>query len=168
MAQQSDRDPNIFSVDSRFQQLARRPGGVTRERAIEIAERHIEELKPDFGDWLDRELQDLAGSIRQLDANPGNAAMLDRAEQACGQLRDVGATMGYELLSFIASNFCHILDAIKAGAAYDKDMIDCHMDALLLARTEQYRHLTPDQVPEMASGLRRVVELAKASARDRK
>jgi hypothetical protein len=83
-------------------------------------------------------------------------------------LRDVGGTMGYELVSFIASNFCHILDAIKAGAAYDKDMIDCHMDALLLARTEQYRHLTPDQVPEMASGLRRVVELAKASARDRK
>jgi chemotaxis protein histidine kinase CheA len=168
MAQQSDRDPNIFSVDSRFQQLARRPGGVTRERAIESAQRHIEELKTDFGDWLDRELQDLAGSIRQLDANPGNAAMLDRAEQACGQLRDVGATMGYELLSFIASNFCHILDAIKAGAAYDKDMIDCHMDALLLARTEQYRHLTPDQVPEMASGLRRVVELANASARERK
>jgi chemotaxis protein histidine kinase CheA len=168
MAQQSDRDPNIFSVESRFQQLARRPGGVTRERAIESAQREIEELKTDFGDWLDRELQDLAGSIRQLDANPGKAAMLDRAEQACGQLRDVGATMGYELLSFIASNFCHILDAIKAGAAYDKDMIDCHMDALLLARTEQYRHLTPDQVPEMASGLRRVVELAKASARDRK
>ena len=168
MAQQSDRDPTIFSVDSRFQQLARRPGGVTRERAIESAQRQIEELKTDFGDWLDRELQDLAGSIRQLAANPGNAAMLDRAEQACSQLRDVGGTMGYELVSFIASNFCHILDAIKAGAAYDKDMIDCHMDALLLARTEQYRYLTPDQVPEMASGLRRVVELAKASARDRK
>jgi chemotaxis protein histidine kinase CheA len=168
MAQQSDRDPNIFSVESRFQQLARRPGGVTRERAIDSAQRHIEELKTDFGDWLDRELQDLASSIRQLAAIPRNAATLDRAEQACSQLRDVGGTMGYELVSFIASNFCHILDAIKAGAAYDKDMIDCHMDALLLARTEQYRHLTPDQVPEMASGLRRVVELAKASARDRK
>jgi hypothetical protein len=117
MAQQSDRDPNIFSVDSRFQQLARRPGGVTRERAIERAQRHIEELKTDFGDWLDRELQDLAGSIQQLAANPDNAATLDRAQQACGQLRDVGATMGYELVTFIASNFCHILDAIKTGAA---------------------------------------------------
>jgi len=168
MAQQSDRDPNIFTVESRFQQLARRPGGVTRERAIESAERHIEELKTDFGDWLDHELQDLAGSIRQLAANPGNAAILDRAEQACSQLRDVGATMGYDLLTFIASNFCHILDAMKAGAAYDKDIIDCHMDALLLARTDQYRHLTPDQVPEMASGLRRVVELASASVRDAK
>jgi hypothetical protein len=167
MAQQSDRDPNIFSVDTRFQQLARRPGGVTRERAIEIAERHIEELKPDFGDWLDRELQDLSASIRQLAANPGNAASLERAQQTCCQLRDVGGTMGYELVTFVANNFCHVLDAM-AGATYDEDMIDCHMDALLLARTDQYRHLTPDQVPEMTSGLRRVVELANARARDGK
>ncbi len=167
-AQQPDRDPNIFSVDTRFQQLARRPGGVTRERAIERAERHIEELKTDLGDWLDRELQDLSASIRELAAEPSSAASLEQAQQSCSQLRDVGATMGYELVTFIASNFCHILDAIKAGAAHDQDMIDCHMDALLLARTDQYRHLTAEQVPEMASGLRRVVELAHASARERK
>lgn len=164
MAQQPDRDPNIFPVDTRFQQLARRPGGVTRERAIESAQRQIEELKADFGDWLDRELQNLAASIRQLDANPGNAASLERAQQGCSQLRDVGATMGYQLVTFIANNFCDVLDAVKAGAAYDRDMIDCHMDALLLARTDQYRNLTPDQVPEMTRGLRRVVELAHANA----
>ena len=35
MAEPPDRDATIFSVDTRFQQLARRPGGVTRERAIE-------------------------------------------------------------------------------------------------------------------------------------
>ena len=99
-------------------------------------------MKPDFVDWLDRELQELSASIEQLAANPGDAAALERAHQACCQLRDVGATMGYELVTFIADNFCDMLDAIKAGAAYDKDMIDCHMDALLLARTEQYRHLT--------------------------
>ncbi len=166
MAQQSDRDPNIFPVDTRFQQLARRTGGVTRERALEDAERHIEELKTDFGDWLDRELQDLSASIRQLAATPGNAVSLERAQQACCQLSDVGATMGYELVTFVASNFCRVLDAVRAGAAYDKDMIDCHMDALLLARTDQYRHLTPGQVPDMTSGLRRVVELANAGARD--
>jgi hypothetical protein len=167
MAEPPDRNATIFPVDTRFQQQARRPGGVTRERAIEVAARHIEALKPDFGGWLDRELQELSASIRQLNANPGNAASLERAQQTCGQLRDVGATMGYELVTFVANNFCHVLDAM-AGAAYDKDMVDCHMDALLLARTEQYRHLTPDQVPEMTSGLRRVVELANARARDGK
>jgi hypothetical protein len=167
MAPHSDRDPTIFPVDTRFQQLARRPGGVTRERAIERAEHQIDGLKTDFGDWLDRELQDLSASIRQLSANPGNTASLERAQQACSQLRDVGATMGYELVTFVASNFCHVLDAM-AGASYDKDIVDCHMDALLLARTDQYRHLTPDQVPEMTSGLRRVVELANTRARDGK
>jgi hypothetical protein len=167
MAQQPDREPHIFPVDTRFQQQARRPGGVTRERAIAVAERHIEALKPDFGGWLDRELQDLSASIRQLAANPGNAALLERAQQTCSQLRDVGGTMGYELVTFVANNFCHVLDAM-AGTAYDKDMIDCHMDALLLARTEQYRRMTPDQVPEMTSGLRRVVELANARAREGK
>jgi hypothetical protein len=43
-------------------------------------------------------------------------------------------------------------------------MVDCHIDAFLLARTEPYRNLRPEQVPEMTSGLRRVVELANANA----
>ena len=73
-------------------------------------------MKTDFVDWLDRELQDLAASIRQLTANPGDAASLERAHQACCQLRDVGATMGYELVTFVANNFCHVLDAIGRRA----------------------------------------------------
>jgi len=164
MADQNDRDVHIFRVDTRFQQMARRPGGVSRETAVEGAQRHIDELKADFVDWLDRELKELTDAVRKLAANPNDTAALDRAHQACRQLRDVGGTMGYELVTFVANNFCDVLDAIKAGAAYDKDMIDCHMDALLLARTEQYRHLRPEQVPEMTRGLRRVMELASASA----
>jgi hypothetical protein len=164
MAEQSDHDANVFPVDTRFQQLARRPGGVSRERAIESAQRQIDEMKPDFVDWLDRELGELSASLRDVTSNPAEAAALDRAHQTCRGLRDVGSTMGYELLTFIAGNFCGILDAIRAGAPCDKDMIDCHMDALLLARTEPYRNLHPEQLPEMTRGLRRVVELAHASA----
>jgi hypothetical protein len=107
--------------------------------------------------------------VRRLASNPTDTAILDRTQEACCQLRDVGATMGFELVTFVANNFCDILDAIKAGAPYDKNMIDCHMDALALARTEHYRNLRPEQVPEMTSGLRRVVEMANASsARDGK
>lgn len=164
MAQLPDHDSHVFPVDTRFQQMARRPGGVTRERAIDDAQRQLDNLKIDFVDWLDRELKELAGSARQVVANPGDTAAIDRTHQACCQLRDVGGTMGFELVTFVANNFCNILEAIKAGAPYDKDMIDCHMDALLLARTDQYRHLRPEQVPEMSRGLRRVVELASTAA----
>lgn len=168
MADQPDQDATIFPVDTRFQQLARRPGGVSRERALEDAQRQIDDMKSDFVDWLDRELKDLAASARQVAADPGDAAALDHTYRACCQLRDVGGTMGFELVTFVANNFCDILDAIKAGAPYDRTMIDCHMDALLLARTDPYRHLSPDQVPEMASGLRRVVELVSAATRSAK
>ncbi|MBX9776522.1 MAG: hypothetical protein K2Y71_19255 [Xanthobacteraceae bacterium] len=164
MADQPSRDPNVFPIDTRFQQQARRPGGVARESAIESAQRQIDDMKPGFVDWLDRELKELAAAARLVTSSPADAAAIERAHQASCQLRDVGATMGYELVTFVANNFCSILDAIKAGAPFDRDMVDCHLDALLLARTEPYRHLRPEQVPEMSRGLRRVVELASASA----
>ena len=164
MAEQPSRDPNVFPVDTRFQQLARRPGGVARESAIENAQHQIDEMKTGFVDWLDRELKELSAAMRLVTNHPGDASALERAHQASCQLRDVGATMGYELVTFVANNFCDILDTVRAGAPFDKDMVDCHLDALLLARTEPYRNLRPEQVPEMSSGLRRVVELASASA----
>lgn len=164
MANPTKGDAAIFPVDTRFQQMARRPGGVPRERALDVAQRHIDELKPDFGNWLTREMKQLAKLIQAVGDNPGDDAVLDQAHQACRQLRDVGGTMGYELVTFVADNLCDILDAIKAGATYDQNMVDCHMDALALARTDTYRRLRPEQVPEMTSGLRRMVELAIASA----
>lgn len=164
MAEQSDRDAHIFRVDTRFQQLARRPGGVSRDRAIESAQRQIDEMKTDFADWLDRELKELSTALQRVASNPAAPAVLEHAHQTCRGLRDVGSTMGYELITFVAGNLCDVLDAIKAGAHCDKDMIDCHMDALLLARTEPYRSLGPEQLPEMARGLRRVLDLANASA----
>src|SRR5262245_46092311 len=93
MADQKNLDGNIFAVETRFQQLARRPSGVSRERALNDAQRQIDEMKSDFGDWLDRELEELTASIRRVAADPGDAAALERANQACCQLRDVGGTM---------------------------------------------------------------------------
>jgi hypothetical protein len=160
MSKKTKHDAHIFHVDTRFQRLARRSGGVAREEAIAGAQTQVDELKPDFSDWLNRELEELTAAIADAEGNSGNMLSLDRAYSSCSQLRDVGATMGFDLVTFVATNLCEILDAIKAGAVYDKDKVDCHISAFFLARTDEYRHLRPDQVPEMASGLRRVVELA--------
>jgi len=160
MSKDTKPEANIFYVDTRFQKMARRPGAVAREQALADAQVQIEELKPDFADWINQELQELNAALAEAEASSNNKSSLDRAYRNCSQLRDVGATMGFELVSFVANNLCEIIDAIAAGAAYEKDMIDCHIDALLLARTDPYRHLSPEQVPEMVSGLRRVVEIA--------
>jgi hypothetical protein len=150
----------IFFANTRFEKMARRPGGVPREKALARAHKMVDELKLDFGEWLDRELHELNAALSRAESDlTGNAALED-AHRNCAQLQGVCTAMGYGLVAFVAENLRKIISTVMTGAAYDKEMVDCHTDALLLAKSDQYRALRPDQVPEMASGLRRVVELA--------
>jgi hypothetical protein len=160
MSKNTKHEARTFFADTRFERMVGRPGGATREQAVARAQTQIDEIKSEFPKWLDLRLQELSTAIKQAEGSSFDSSWHERAYGSSCQLRDVGATMGYELVSYIANNLCKILDVIKAGAAYDREMINCHVDALFLARTEQYRHLRPEQVPEMASGLRRVAELA--------
>jgi hypothetical protein len=66
--------------------------------------------------------------------------------------------MGFELLSFVADSLCDLLDSIADGAECNMESVVCHVDALVLSRQERYRHMQPDQVPDLTKGLRRVVK----------
>jgi hypothetical protein len=103
----------------------------------------------------------MAGPDGRSDASRIEAAYL----HAC-RMRDVGATMGYELVSFVANNLCQIFEAINAGAEYRGDLIGCHIEALLLAKQERYRSMRPEQLPELSNILRRVVEVASIAPPD--
>ncbi len=160
MSENSNHDARMFVVECRFQQMARRAGGVQRNTAIEKAQAKIDEMKPGFADWLDREMQDL---VKAIQADASNASMDDwigAAHLHSRRLRDVGTTMGFELITFVANNLCEIFDTMRAGAEYRSDLIDCHIEALMLVRQERYRGLRPEELPELTSGLRRVVEYA--------
>jgi hypothetical protein len=158
MADNPPSDARIFSAKTRFQTLARRPGGVPRTRAVENAQNHVEETKLGFDDWLDGELTELIGWIERAKTGEAVEEWIDGAQFHSNQLRDVGTTVGFELLTFIASTLCTILDGIKAGAECNMESLICHADSLLLIRQKQYRHLRPDQVPELSRGLHRVAE----------
>jgi len=160
MTKKADTASTLFYPDTRFERLARRPGGVERDAALERAQAAVNDLKSDFSVWIENEFATLNGALKVVDGDPSNKAALERAFHSCAQLRDVSGTMGYELVTFVARTLCDILEAYIAGAAYDKEVVDCHSNAFMLARLEQYRHLTPEQVPEMTEGLLRVVAIA--------
>src|SRR5262245_48626475 len=163
MADESNEEARVFSVETRFQRLARRPGGVSRDTALERAQSNIERLKPEFAGWLDHELQDLTVAIRRLEGYPNDVSRIEEAHRRSCQLRDVGTTMGFELVTIISNNVCEILDAIKDGAPYRKDTVDCHLDALPRPSKAPYCHMRPEQMSEMIGGLRRLVEQATSS-----
>jgi hypothetical protein len=161
MAEKPPDDPNTFMVDSHFQKMARRAGGVPRQQALENAQLTIDKIKLSFSDWLEGELKALIAEIRNgKTASAGDVSWAEAATIHARQIRDVGTTMGFELVTFITNNLCEMFEAIVAGANPSNEIIDCHIDALLLAKQEQYRHLRPEQLPELSSGLRRVLEVA--------
>lgn len=160
MSKTPKQDVRIFDVETRFQKMSCRVGGISREKAITNAQHHIDEVKPEFDEWFDKELRELANAIRLKKANVSGALWIEGALFHASQLRDVGTTMGFELLSFIANALCEILDAVNDGAKCNMELITCHVDALFLARQEQYRNLRPDQLPELSAGLRKIAELS--------
>src|SRR5215470_10226008 len=156
-------EAHTFFVETRFQRLARRPGGVPRELALESAQNNIDQSKPDFEIWLDAELQNLATVVRSAEAGSAGPGWREDVSSRSRQLRDLGATMGFVLLTFVANNLCEILEAAPAGHECDMETITCHLDALFLARQGQYRHMRLEEVPELTKGLRLVKETVSIS-----
>ena len=65
----------IFPVDTRFQQLARRIGGVPRERAIKRAQLALEEIKPAYEEFLEREVTGLSDLVKNVEAGHDEPAL---------------------------------------------------------------------------------------------
>jgi hypothetical protein len=148
----------IFPVETRFQQLARRAGGVPRQQALERARSALEEAKPAYDDWLEREVVGLADLVRTVEAGSEEPGWLETATFRSRQLRDSAGSLGYELLAFIAGSLCELLDSIETGSECNMEPIVCHIDALMLVRHRSYRRVKPEQVPELTKGLQRVVK----------
>jgi hypothetical protein len=151
-------EARVFSVDTRFQQMARREGGIPREKAIERAQNKIEQVKPGFEQWVDREVEELAAFVENVQKGKRSPDWMETANFRSQQLRDSATTLGFDLLAFIAGSLCEILNAMEAGSKCSMDSVTCHIDALILARQPSYRDLKPAQVPELIKGLQRVVK----------
>jgi hypothetical protein len=162
---ENDPDAKVFPVDSRFQQLARRPGGIPRAQAIEQAQAGVDQIKQTFGDWFDKELDGIIVALPHNEKGYAEAGVwLDVVLMHCRQLRDVGTTMGYELVTFIAGNFCDVLEAIKAGAEPNQELIQLHVEALRMSKQAKYQQTTPADFPELSSGLHKLLSLTKAGS----
>jgi hypothetical protein len=153
-----ESDARIFRVDTRFEKLAKREGGIPRDKAIEKAQKEIERVKSSFDDWLCDELKEFKNLIEKVDRPKVSAEWIKTANFHSRQLRDSANTLNFELLAFIAGSLCEILDSIEAGSECNMESITCHIESLLLASQASYRHMKPHQVPDLTEGLHQVVK----------
>jgi len=153
MTENAISQARVFHANTQFEVLARRPGGVLRDKAIDNATKGIETIKPELIFWLKQGASKLDLAIQETWISLEDKDRFDTAIKLSVALRDVGATLGFPLLSFITGNLCEILEAQKQGAAFRKDIIDCHRMALVLSVQDDYRKSNPDELPVLKSGL---------------
>ena len=152
----SPDEAKVFAVDTRFQQMARRPGGISRDKALAAAVQEIENARPEVEDWLEREVQALSRAVAVGQRGRPASEWLEIATRHCRQLRDVGTTMGLDLLTYVTDQLCDILDAAAEKKQIYMENIVCYVEAAVLSRQDAYRSMKPDQVPELINGLRAV------------
>ena len=78
MTEKTLANDRMFSVKTRFQELAQRPGGVPRDIALRQGRQpNRRRRRAGFVDWVDRELQDLAQALRKAQAGRPTTAQID-------------------------------------------------------------------------------------------
>lgn len=157
-------DVHIYSVVTRFQRAALRPGGISRDQAITEANAVLERLKPEFDEWIHSEIEGLRRVLPWANEGPPDAGWATAANAYCERLRDVGTTAGYELVSFVAGSMCEILESEEVTMQRGIESLQCHFDALQLVRKPQYYRLHPKDLPELKDGLLRILARIRPAA----
>jgi hypothetical protein len=163
MPEGKDRSARIFRVNSQFEQMARRPGGLAPAEAIARATKEIESKRPEFDGWYEERLGKLQTIIASAERGQVDAGWEYGANRICRELRDLAVTMGFELLAVVADSLCLLFDTIGANGSKNADSIRCHMDALILASKSRHLPLNPDQVEELTTGLRQIAKRFKTN-----
>ena len=126
--------------------------------ALDLSNAVVTRSVADLEAHLDRELASLHLLIDDALQNPANLRWIKDANDHTRQLRNIGSTIGLELLTHIADTLCEMFDRIRKGEDYSVESIKCYVDSLNLARRNEYRNIKPEEVPELTEGLRQVAE----------
>ena len=106
-----------------------RMGAIDKD-AIGKAEAALADLSSQFGDWLLEEikkLEDVQALIKSEGLNPENS---DQLFYRAHDLKGLGTTYGFPLISRIAGSLCKMLDEPEKRAQAPRMLVDAHLDAI--------------------------------------
>lgn len=129
--------PNVEIIDPR--EVGRRVLELKRpvfdEAAVARADEAMKSLSGSFPQWLDEEVAKLQAARLAADSAQWDPARLDPLYGAAHDLKGLGTTYGYPLVTQIAASLCRLIetDAGKRVVACDPALARAHVDAVRAA-----------------------------------
>lgn len=104
--------------------------GTLDQAAITKAEEALASLSGQFEDWLGEEIDKLEAAqetVRKNGYTPENAEAL---YFRCHDLKGLGTTYGYPLITRMAGSICKMLDDVEIRMKAPRLLVDAHLDAI--------------------------------------
>lgn len=107
--------------------------GAIDAAAIAKAEAALANLSGNFGQWLNDEVTKLEAARQQVKAQGLSDANMENLYLRAHDLKGLGATYGFPLVTRIAGLLCRLIDDKAKRLAAPMPLIDAHIDAIKAA-----------------------------------
>ena len=107
--------------------------GAIDPAAIAKAEAALKSLASNFSQWLNDEIVKLEGARQQVRAEGITAESMENLYLRAHDLKGLGATYEYPLVTRIAGSLCKLIDDPDKRAEAPLFLVDAHIDAIKAA-----------------------------------
>ena len=137
--------------------LQERVGGPLKpldDATVGRLEQAMKSLEGEMGDWIKTDMERLITAHRSFLRDGNAGANIVELHRAAHDLRGLGSTYGYPIVTVIADNLCKAMEMTMDKGCVPEDLIKAHVDALRAVVNLDLRD--PDRGPaaELVSGLR--------------
>lgn len=110
--------------------------GAIDAAAIAKAEAALKNLSGNFFQWLQDEIAKLEAARQQVKANGVSAETMENLYLRAHDLKGLGTTYGYQLITRIAGSLCRLIDEKDKRLTAPMPLVDAHIDAIKAAVRE--------------------------------
>ncbi len=107
--------------------------GAIDPAAIARAEAALKSLSSNFTQWLADEITKLEAARHQVKVDGITLASMENLYLRAHDLKGLGTTYGYQLITRIAGSLCRMIDDKDKRAATPLELVDAHIDAIKAA-----------------------------------
>ena len=107
--------------------------GAIDPAAIAKAEAALKSLASNFTQWLADEINKLDAARQQVRTDGATAETMENLYLRAHDLKGLGTTYGYQLITRIAGSLCRLIDDKEKRATTSLELVDAHIDAIKAA-----------------------------------
>jgi len=113
--------------------------GAIDPAAIAKAEAALKSLSSNFTQWLADEISKLEASRQQVKVNGATAETMEHLYLRAHDLKGLGTTYGYQLITRIAGSLCRMIDDREKRVHAPLELVDAHIDAIKAAVRDEIK-----------------------------